>query len=334
MSTIKFTTPTPIKGSKLIMTPQAAGQTEGWAAKMYEIDYLHNLGMTGKGVRIGVIDTGIDIRHKDLNIKKENLFDFTGEGYSRYKARFNGHGLGSAGVIGAINNNFGIKGWAYGCEIYGLKALTEAGQGDLSWITAAVEKAIELDLDIINLSIGSTATDHRLEEVLLRFKNSGKNKFIVAASGNLGPDYLATYPARYPFVISVGSHNNSREISDFTSDLNDTVDYYLPGEDILTCWAKDSYVRTSGTSFSAPLMTGFIACFISGGYEFTLDGLKEATQGLKIIDIPQIHSYLEATKDIEKECNYELLKSVYTELAERHFALGQSLDKFKELLDK
>ena len=329
---MKFYTPTPVNQDRIVMTPQSSGQLVDWAEKMYDVDYLHASGMTGDGVKVGILDTGIDFRHPDLNVSKSNLYDFTGEGYPTWKKKYNGHGNGVAGIIAAIDNNFGIKGWAPDVEIFGLKVLTESGQGDLNWIVEAVNKAIELDLDIINLSLGGPNTDYILEEALLRFKNSGPNKFIVAASGNLGNSELATYPARYAFVTSIGAHDDTRQISRFTADHSNTVDYYLPGEAVQTCWSNDGYVRTSGTSFAAPYFTSILACLISGGYIFNLDDIKVASEGLPTIVIPRLHSYLDELLKKKSQPDNFVLRSLYTEMAERHFALGQSIDKFKELL--
>ena len=257
----------------------ALGQTVGWGQNILDMNFLHSKGLTGKGVKVAILDTGVDDNHPDLFGRVVHLWDATGEGFPADRSNWNGHGTGVAGLIGGKNNDFGIIGWAYDAELYGLKCLTENGSGRLAWILQAVGKAKELNVDIINLSLGASVTIPELTEAFEDFVNSGPNKYVIAATGNGGRRDPVNFPAAEPTVWGIGSMNDQLIISDFSSTATEGTDLLMPGENMLTTWRNKTYAAVAGTSFASPSCAGMLACFIQDGLKVLPKDIQDT--GLK-----------------------------------------------------
>lgn len=123
-------------------------------------------GLTGKGIRIGVLDTGIDSKHPDLKI---------GGGVCVLQADCtmgymddNGHGTHVAGVIAGINNDIGSVGVAPDSELFAIKALDSTGGGTTTTILSGIEWAMKNDIDIVNMSITTKDNDLALKTMIDR----------------------------------------------------------------------------------------------------------------------------------------------------------------------
>lgn len=200
-------------------------------------------------MRVAVIDTGVDSNHPDLQGAIEKRTNVTSEDFSTS----NGHGTGVAGVIAAQNNNAGVLGVAPDARVVAIKALNESGGGSLSHIVNAIDLAIRDKVDVINLSLGTTASSPLLESAINRAVDSGI--YVVCAAGNSGGPDSVNYPAKYDVTYAVGAVNQNLEVSAFSS-KGWEVDVAAPGERILTTWKNRSYARVSGTSFAAPYVSG------------------------------------------------------------------------------
>ena len=108
-----------------------------------------SLGLTGKGVKVAVIDTGIDLHHPDLHVAG----GVSEVSYTKSYNDDNGHGTHVAGIIGALNNSIGVVGVAPDVSLYAVKALDQDGRGDLGDIIAGIDWAIRNHMNIVNLSL-------------------------------------------------------------------------------------------------------------------------------------------------------------------------------------
>lgn len=105
--------------------------------------YAHQIDITGKNVKVGIIDSGIN-PHKDLKVSGGiNIVGNNGNYYDDY-----GHGTKVAGIIAALDNSYGIIGVAPDVELYSIKVLKSNGKGSISDVVAGIEWAIENDIDI------------------------------------------------------------------------------------------------------------------------------------------------------------------------------------------
>lgn len=211
-----------------------------------------NQQMTGSGVRIAVIDSGIYREHEDF----QNVAIETGCNEIGNNANTNdtyGHGTQIAGIIAAnAENNLGIRGLCDRVTIVPIKAFDSA-TSSIKHVVSGIYKAVDsYNCDVINLSLGVTTNSRSLKEAI--DYAAQKNVIVVAAVGNNGERDASQllYPAAYSSVIGVGAYGQTGDICKF-SHVNNSVFVTAPGENITTldCKAPDSYCRVSGTSFAA-----------------------------------------------------------------------------------
>ena len=175
-------------------------------------------GILGEGIKVAVIDTGVDFNHPDLfgwgpEGKVIGGYNFVNEG--ELPLDTNGHGTQVAGVIAADGQE---KGVAPKAKILAYK-VSENGEGVSSdLIVKAIDRAIEDGADIINISLGVNKTNPKIDDAVDRALS--KEIFVVAAAGNDGPsDYTIGSPGRDQGVVTVGATYNN-----LTSSLVATLD--------------------------------------------------------------------------------------------------------------
>ncbi|SDL71422.1 S8 family peptidase [Sediminibacillus halophilus] len=246
---------------------QAASVESQW--NMYAIGAPHAWSekTTGKGVDIAIIDTGV-AEHADLNIKG---------GYSTINnspewVDDNGHGTHIAGIIGAKHNKTGISGVAPDANLYAVKALNQDGEGSLADIVEAIDWAIQQDIDIVNLSLGTSFNSEILEDIIKKAYEEGT--LIVGASGNEGKKDSVIYPSKYPEVIAVSATNKNNELGSFSS-TGPEVELAAPGVNIRSTYLNDTYATYSGTSQAAPHVTGMLALLKQKYPELAYEGLRK-----------------------------------------------------------
>jgi subtilisin len=202
----------------------------------------------GKGSKVGIIDTGIDYSHKELSqcFDPNNLgFNFIDNSNNPFDDH--GHGTHVAGTVAGLD-----IGVAPEVQLFGLKVLDSQGYGYTYDVMAAVNWAIQNKLDVINLSLGSSAYLNAEQELYNEAFNSGL--LTVASAGNsYNREY--NYPASYQNVISVAAVDRNNNHADFST-YNDMVDIAAPGVGILSSIPNDQYAEYSGTSMSSPHVTG------------------------------------------------------------------------------
>lgn len=243
-------------------------QTIDWGTNVLNIPKIHEMGFKGKGIKVAVIDTGIDKDHPDLQGGVVDIYNATAETFQAT----HGHGIGAAGIIGARDNNTGILSVMPECDIYGIKGMRENGGGALTEIIKGIDAAIERQVHIINLSLGTTADVVSFKQAIERAVDAGI--LVVCSAGNAGTDNSVVYPARYTVAYAVGATNQAGNVSAFSS-RGWEVDIAAPGERVLTCWKDKTYARVSGTSFSAPYVSGVFGLFLEAGLKVSHNQLKQ-----------------------------------------------------------
>ncbi|PLR75939.1 hypothetical protein CU633_18300 [Bacillus sp. V3-13] len=227
-------------------------QAIDWGVERTGAQFAKNNGLSGWGVNVAVIDTGIANNHSDLNITGgTSVVDYT----SSYDDD-NGHGTHVAGIIAAKDNDTGIIGVSPNANLYAIKALDAEGNGYISSIIAGIDWAISNNMDLINISAGSPYESPALEDAVnLAYQ---KGILVVAAAGNDGNNSSVNYPAQYSSVIAVSALDELNNLADFSS-TGPKVEVSAPGVEILSTCLLNAYCKQSGTSMAAPFVTGFLA---------------------------------------------------------------------------
>lgn len=232
---------------------QAIGQIIPWGISHVKGTDVQQTGIYGSGVKVGVIDSGIDYTHEDLQVVGGVTFvqgttDFIDD---------NGHGTHVAGTIAATNNSLGVLGIAPLSQLYGIKVLDQNGNGSYSDVAAGIEWAISNQMDIINMSLGGSSSSFTLQSVVDNAYNAGI--LIVGAAGNNGYDKKSTitYPAKYDSVIAVGAVDQ-QNIRAYFSSVGRELELMAPGVDIEST-VLGGYGYYNGTSMAAPNVSGIAA---------------------------------------------------------------------------
>ncbi|WP_157843069.1 S8 family peptidase [Bacillus sp. FJAT-44742] len=248
-------------------------------------------GFTGEGVKIALLDSGI-AEHPDLEIAGGAAF----LGGSRTKSKDytdeNGHGTHVAGIVGALNNEIGTVGIAHEAEIYGVKVLDKNGSGFLSDVAAGVDWAVEHEMDIINLSLGTSSHSTALEKAVNEAYEAGV--LVVASAGNSGNrggnNDTVMYPAKYESVIGVGATNQNDERPSFSSTGPD-LEAAAPGVQILSTYMEGDYTNLSGTSMAAPYVAGNLALLKNAYPDADHKEIRERLQNNYTIDLGSTNRY-------------------------------------------
>lgn len=236
--------------------PDTAHRLQWWLPAInWDVESRTN-GLTGKGILIAVIDTAIDQSHPDLENKiiEQHIV----EGVSEEELSLE-HGTAVAGIICASPKNAdGVLGIATEAKILSI-VISSGTEAKVESLIEGIKYAIEKKVDIINISAGIMKDDPRLQEAIDDADRAGI--VMVAASGN--DLYGRTrYPAHYDNVISVDSFDSNGKI--MYNQNSESV--YLPGGNIVTTYSSacegKKYVSYSGTSMSAPMLTGVIALIL------------------------------------------------------------------------
>ncbi len=235
------------------------GEVVPWGITHVQATDTYNSGYAGEGIKVAILDTGIDSSHEDLNIKGgysvfdnlENINPFTDA---------LGHGTHVAGIIGAVPNNVGVVGIAPQAEIHSIKVIDNNGDGTYAGIIKGIEWALNNQMDIINISLGGTQESSILKEwVDLAYS---KGTLIVAAAGNegkaKGKGNTVTYPARFESVIAVSAVNSKNKYIDFSS-TGSSVEVSAPGTNIYSTIPGNNYTAYEGTSSASPHVAGIAA---------------------------------------------------------------------------
>lgn len=210
---------------------------------------------TGKGIRIAVLDSGIDAAHPDLIGRIESEYKVSGLEENSTASTL--HGTAVAGIIaGSPSHEKGILGVAVQASILSVDVTDhENGSIEVEHLVEGIQYAISQSVDIIHISAGVKNHSEQLHKAIKEAYEAGI--VIVAACGNF-MDNDMLYPAKYDEVLAVGSRAKSNDIISPAGTLKKKV-IYLPGENIVTASESSGYTGLSGTSAAAPILSGIIA---------------------------------------------------------------------------
>lgn len=233
-------------------------------------------GFTGRGVKVAVMDTGIDYRHPDFAGRILAFTSFVGgDGQDDH-----GHGTHVAGIIAGSGEASGGKyrGVAPEALILSAKVLKADGVGMMSDVMAGIEWAVERGAKVINLSLGSPGPCDGTDALSAMCDAAAKAGVVVcAAAGNDGPEPgTVGSPGCAKEVITVGASDNNDQVADFssrgpTADGRTKPDILFPGVEIVSCRAAgtsmgspldDFYTSASGTSMATPHASGVAALLL------------------------------------------------------------------------
>jgi subtilisin family serine protease len=243
---------------------------------------------------VAVLDSGLDTAHKDLYVT--SIVDCTGtkceegKGVDKY-----GHGTGVAGLLGAIDNNFGITGVAPGVRLWSVKVVQDNGEGSISQYIAGIDWVTKYaeSIEVANSSLGFGEIK-KSEALATALDKSVKAGVVhVVSAGNEKKDASERVPANEPDVITVSAiadydgapgelaaalwepgctaskvgKNDELVGADDTSytwsNFGTLVEVAAPGVCILTTAVGDKYKLESGTSVAAPQVSGAAAVLAS-----------------------------------------------------------------------
>ncbi|HET8981843.1 MAG TPA: S8 family peptidase [Pedococcus sp.] len=229
-------------------------------------------------VDVAIIDTGIDRKHRDLNVVGGvNCVP----GNLPWDDR-NGHGTHVSGTVAAKDNKAGVVGVAPGARLWSVRVLDSQGAGTWSSIICGVDwvTAHASTIEVANMSLGGSGTegsctDGGLREAICKSVAAGVT--YVVAAGNESSDAQSFVPATYPEVItvsaiadfdglpgglsapkcSIGTDDTFASFSNYGSD----VDLTAPGVCVRSTWLGGGYATISGTSMATPHVTGAAALY-------------------------------------------------------------------------
>jgi subtilisin family serine protease len=249
-----------------------------------------NAGFTGKSIRVGIVDTGIDPDHPDLTGRVLVTRDFTGEG----ERDNNGHGTHVAGIIGGTGAQSGGKyrGVAPECGYIIAKVLKGNGSGMMSDVIAGLEFVAEQHAQVVNLSLGGGANCDGTDALSVACDSVVDQGIVVCvAAGNSGPGGgTLGSPGCAKKVITIGATDKQDSIASYSSrgptvDGRVKPDLCFPGSSIHSCRAKntsmgepidDFYTTASGTSMATPHASGSSALLLQAQPKLTPQQVKDA----------------------------------------------------------
>jgi serine protease AprX len=247
-----------------------------------------DLGYTGKGVKVALVDSGIDGSHPDLKgriVEWKDLVSGKDTPYDDF-----GHGTHCAGIIGGNGaaDNGKYKGVAPEVSFIGVKVLGKDGSGSLSTILNGINYAAKSDAQIISMSLGSDEHSEAMDDAVCKAVENGK--IVICAAGNSGPNAKTIgCPSDCKNVISVGATDKNDQIASFssrgpTSDGRLKPEICAPGKDIVSTRATgihnekaidNNYISMSGTSMACPVVSGSVALMVQKNPKLTAAEVKD-----------------------------------------------------------
>ncbi|MEB3266447.1 MAG: S8 family peptidase [Cyanobacteriota bacterium] len=257
-------------------------------------------GITGAGVTVAVIDTGVDVLHPDLDANiwsnpgeiAGNGLDDDGNGYiddihgwdfaanDNNPMDANGHGTHVAGTIAAEANGFGQTGVAYNARIMAVRVLDANGIGSHAAIANGIRYAAANGAGVINLSLGGASGSSTLLEAL-RYANAMGSVVVMAAGNDGGPS--PGYPAAYAseLGLAIGAVDASGNLAGFSNRAGSAVLDYVsaPGVGVYSTLPGNSYATWNGTSMAAPHAAGVAALLLSHERSLTPTAIEALLTG-------------------------------------------------------
>ena len=238
-----------------------AGEVLPWGVDRVDAELVHPSNK-GTGVKVAILDTGIDLDHPDLAVAGDVTFvDGTTNGDDD-----NGHGTLVAGIAAALDNDIGVIGVAPEALLYAVKVLNQNGSGTMSDILSGIEWAVDNNMQVINMSLGGIM--NWPSAVVAGLDNAySAGIVLVAGAGNGGSIWS---PARYQPVIAVGA-TDQQDARCASSSTGYTLEVMAPGNSIYSTAMGGGYGYISATSASSPHVAGVATLLIASGMSSNVD---------------------------------------------------------------
>jgi subtilisin family serine protease len=241
---------------------QGAEYDAAWGVEHYGADDVHAAGNTGAGINVAVIDSGVDYNHPELDgpyVDGVDLFNNDDDPMDD-----NGHGTHVSGTIAAELNGQQVAGAAPGVNLYAVKVVDGAGNGDYSNLIAGLNWVHAFNLanghgiDVVNMSLGGDVASAALETAINVVYGDGT--IVVAASGNINPlnwqeiffGCAVKYPAAYLNVWATSFTGPTDDLTGYSC-TGTQIDFASPGDNI------QSTVPTGSCMFCAPGGTNWLS---------------------------------------------------------------------------
>ncbi|MEW6448257.1 MAG: S8 family peptidase [Bacillota bacterium] len=264
------------------ITVNAVADKVPWGVDRIDAEMVHPYNK-GTGIKVCIIDTGVDYTHRDLDDNYKGGIDYVNDDLDPLDD--NGHGTHCAGIIAAEANGAGIVGVAPEAHLYAVKALDASGNGLLSDVVAGIDWAVANGMDIVSMSLEARLPSRTLEAACNNAYAAGL--LLVAAAGNAGPpkgkNTTVNYPARYASVIAVSATDTNDVIAGFSS-AGPEVELAAPGVSVystlptypvtLTSECGLNYGRLSGTSAACPHVAGTAALAMAAYPGYTNEQIR------------------------------------------------------------
>ena len=249
-------------------------QTLEWNIDHIDAEVAQANGISGLGVKLAIIDTGLAKGNADLAVA--GGYNATGAGKPTDWVDKYGHGTHVAGIAAAADNATGVVGVAPGASLYALRVMDRGGFIYDSYIVNALGWCVSNGIDVANMSLGGPQYSSALKDACDSAAANGI--VLVASSGNGGSANNIGYPAAFDSVIAVGATDASDQLALF-SDYGPQQELVAPGVNIRSdCTgsldgsiydgdgAVNGFAILSGTSMSAPHVAGAAALALQAGY--------------------------------------------------------------------
>jgi hypothetical protein len=264
-----------------------------WALDVINAPEVWNENITGNGIVVAVVDSGVDYTHPDLDgniwqnageiagngidddrngyIDDIRGWDFVANDNNPMDLDFDGHGTHIAGAIAAERNDFGITGVAPNAKIMPVRVLPFFGSGEPNNVAAGIRYAADNGANVINLSLGNEFVPSDVINNAIQYANN-KGSVVCMAAGNSG-DIQPIYPARNAdsLGIAVGSIDVRGRMADISNRAGSRpLDYLVaPGVEIVSTTPDEDYELRSGTSFATPHVAGVAALVLNANPTLT-----------------------------------------------------------------
>lgn len=233
--------------------------SKAWGAIRVGTEELMKKNITGEGITVAVIDTGVQADHPALKGKVLTGYDFYNNDNNADDD--NGHGTHCAGII--AGDGIGI---AQGVKILPLKFLNKDGSGMISDAIRAVEFAKEKRVQVMSNSWGSygaASYSKALEDAIISASNAGIVSIAAAGNSFENNDVVPSYPANNETVISVAATESDEFIAPYSCYGKQTVHVAAPGSQIYSSIPGGQYGYKSGTSMATPAVAAIAALVLS-----------------------------------------------------------------------
>lgn len=216
----------------------------------------------GTGIKVAVVDTGVDHAHPELQGRVILGRDFVSDDDDPMDVQ--GHGTHVAGIIAAATDNgIGVAGVAPGAQILAVRVLGDDGSGDYADVINGIVYAVDNGAKVVNLSLGGDQTSNAMRDAL-RYATA-RGVLVTCATGNESNSQVS-YPARYDDCLAVGATDSADQRASF-SNYGEGIDVVAPGAQVLSTVMGPGYEAWDGTSMAAPFVAGAAAQLLAQGLD-------------------------------------------------------------------